>query len=119
MLLGSLLHDLGVLLGRAMVLLLRDPRRLAAAAAQIIELGAAHLAAADDLDGVDHRRIKRKDALHPLSIGNLAHREILIETGTRPPDANALIGLNAAALAFDHLVVDENRVARPEFRDFL
>src|SRR5258708_32001030 len=119
MLLGSLLHGLGVLPGRAMVLLLRDPRCFAAAAAQIIELGAAHLAAADDLDGIDHRRVKREYALHTLAVRDLAHREILIEAGARTPDANALIGLNATALAFDHLVVDENRIARPEVRDLL
>src|SRR5712691_4866105 len=65
--------------GGAMVLLLDDAGGLAAAAAQVIELGAAHLAAAHDLDRVDHRRIERKDPLHPLAVGNLAHGEVLVE----------------------------------------
>ena len=43
-------------------------RRLAAASAQIIELGAAHLAAAHDLDRVDHRRVEREHALDTLAV---------------------------------------------------
>src|SRR5262249_62408093 len=50
------------------ILLLGDAGRLAAPAAQVIELGAADLAAAHDLDGVDHRRIDREHALDPLPI---------------------------------------------------
>src|SRR5450759_2164211 len=37
-----------------------DARLLAAQSAQVIELGAAHLAAAHDLDRVDHRRVERE-----------------------------------------------------------
>src|SRR5258708_967994 len=43
-----------------------DPRRLAPAAAQIIELGPPHRATAHDLDRADPRRGERKDALDPL-----------------------------------------------------
>src|SRR5690606_16595612 len=50
---------------------LGDAGRLAATVAQVIELGAAHLAAADHLDGLDQRRIDREDALHALAVGNL------------------------------------------------
>src|SRR5438874_5169605 len=96
------------------LLLLGDARTLAAQAAQVIELGAAHLAAAHDLDRVDHRRIERKHALDALAIGNLAHGEVLVEPGAGAPDAHALIGLDAAALAFHYLVVDDERVARLE-----
>ena len=98
---------------------LDDARRLAAAAAQIIELGAAYLAAAHDLDRVDHRRIKREDALDAFAVGNLAHGEILVQPGAGAADADALIGLDAAALAFDDLDVDHDRIARLEFGDFL
>src|SRR5712691_9077684 len=117
-LLRRLLRGLA-LVGCTVVLLLRDARRLAAAAAQIIKLGAAHLAAADDLDRVDHGRIERKDALHALAVGNLAHGEVLVEARARPADANALIGLDAGALALDHLDIDENGIARREIRDLL
>src|SRR5262249_39072523 len=110
---GGLLRGLGVLL------LLSDTRRLAAPAAQVIELRATHLAAAHDLDRVDQRRVEREHALDALTVGDLAHREALIDAAARARDAHALIGLHAGALAFDHLHVDDQRVARPEVGDFL
>src|SRR3954462_11034652 len=91
------------------ILLLGDARLLAAQAAQIIELGAAHLAAAHDLDRVHHRRIQREHALHALAVGNLAYREALVDAGRRARDAHARIGLQPRALALDHLHVDDHR----------
>src|ERR1700722_16989848 len=82
-----------------MVAALGDARRLAAAIAQGIELGAAHLAAAQHLHRVDHRRIDREDALDALAIGNLTHREALVEAAAAARDAHAFVGLNAGALA--------------------
>ena len=64
-------------------LLLGDAGRLAAQAAQVIELGAADLAAAHDLDRVDHRRVEREHALDALAVGNLADREVLVEAARR------------------------------------
>src|SRR6266852_237531 len=96
------------------LLALADAGRFAAPLAQVIELGAAHLAAAHHLDRIDHRRIERKDALDALAVGDLAHGEVLVEAGARAADADALIGLDSAALALDHLVVDEDGVARLE-----
>src|SRR5437899_8642108 len=93
-----------------MVLLLRDARCFAAAAAQVIELGTTDLAAAHDLDRVDHRRIERKHALNAFAIGNLAHGEILVEAGTGAADAHAFVGLDAGAIALDHLDVDQEGV---------
>src|SRR5262245_31620903 len=116
--LGRLVHRLGAL-GTTVVLLLRDARGFAAAAAQIIELGAADLAAADDLDGIDHGRIERENALHALAVGNLAHGEILVEAGAGAADAHALIALDAGALALDHLDVHEQRVAGLKIGNFL
>src|SRR5262249_19681663 len=95
----------------AALLLLRDAGSLAAPAAQVIELGAADLAAAHDLDGVDHRRIDREHALDPLAIGDLADREVLVQSGAGAADADALVGLHTGALPFDHLDVDDHRVA--------
>src|SRR6478735_2918628 len=103
----------------AMAGALADAGFLAAQSAQVIKLGAAHLAAAHELDRVDHRRIKRKHALHALAIGNLAHGEILVEARARAADTNALISLDAGAVALDDFDIDENRVARREIRDFL
>ena len=70
---------------------LGDTRRLAAPIAQVIELGAAHLAATHDLDGVDVRRIDREDALHALAVGDLANGEALLETAAltgEPPEVD-------------------------------
>src|SRR5262249_36026911 len=114
--LRGLLHRLG---GCAMVLLLHNARRFAAPSAQEGELGAAHFAAAHNLDGVDHRGIERKDAFHAFAIGDLANGKILVQAGTGAPDADALIGLDARALALDHLIVDEQRIAWAEIGNLL
>src|ERR1700744_5801094 len=66
--------------------LLDDAGRLAAQIAQIIQLGATHLAAAHHLDGVDHRRHDREDALDAFAVGDLAHGEALIEPATGTAD---------------------------------
>src|SRR6266508_1563684 len=117
--LGRFLGLVRALLGAAVVLLLADARGFAAATAQIIKLRAPYLAAAHELDRVDHRRIERKHALHAFAVGNLAHREILVQARARAPDANALIGLDARALALHNLDVDEDGVARRKIRDLL
>src|SRR5262249_8390812 len=101
------------------LLLLDDAGGFAAPAAQVIELGAAHFAAAHDLDRVDHRRIEREHALDALAVGNFSYREVLVEPAAGAADAHALIGLHTAAVALDHLDVDEHRVAGPEGGDFL
>src|ERR1700751_3447303 len=102
---------------RAAVRAFGDAGRLAAAIAQIIELGAPHLAAPEDFDRVDHRRIDGENALHALAIGDLPHREVLVEAIAAARDAHAFIRLNAGALAFRDLHVDDDRVAGLELRD--
>src|SRR6059058_1351892 len=98
---------------------LDDAGRLAAQVAEIIQLGAAHLAAAHHLDRVDHRRHHREHAFHALAVGNLSHREALVEPAAGTADADAFIGLHARAVAFDHLDVDDHGVAGSEFRNLL
>src|SRR5262249_49479840 len=105
--------------GGGAVLLLDDAGRLAAQIAQVIELGAAHLAAAHHLDRVDHRRQHGEHALHALAIGDLAHPHALVDAAAGPADAHAFIGLHAGAIAFDHLDVDDHGVARRETRNLL
>src|SRR5215467_5301960 len=109
----------GLFLAAAMRLALEDAGRLAAPSAQVIELGPAHLAAAHDLDRVDHRRVEREHALDALAVRDLAHREALVEAVTGAADAYALVGLHAGALALHHLDVDDKRVARGEIGDVL
>src|SRR5688572_3290166 len=67
-------RGIGVLAGTG-VAALRDARRFAGAPTQIIELGAADGTAADDLDRIDVRRIKREDALDALPEADLADGE--------------------------------------------
>src|SRR4029077_18222329 len=93
--------------GGLAVLLLDDAGRLAAQLAQVIQLGATHLAAAHHLDRVDHRRHHREDALDAFAVGNLADGEALVEPAAGTADADPFIGLHAGALAFDHLDVDD------------
>src|ERR1700676_4211042 len=103
----------------AVGLLLDDAGRLAAQIAQVIQLGAAYLAAAHHGDRVDHRRHHREYPFHAFAIGNLAHRETLVEPAAGAADADAFIGLYARAVAFDHLDVDDHGVAGSEFRNRL
>ena len=73
----------GVQAAGARIRALEDAGRLAAAAAQIIELRATHLAAAEDLDLGDVGRVDREHALHALAVGNLADGEVLVDAGAR------------------------------------
>ena len=103
--------------GGAVILLLDDAGRLAAQVAQVIELRAADLAAAHDLDRVRSSANDREDALHALAVGNLADGEALVQAAAGAGDADALIGLDAGTVAFADLHVDDDGVARLEFRD--
>src|SRR5215207_4819261 len=96
---------------------LGDARLFAPQPAQIVELGAADLAATHDLDRVDHRRMEREHPLDSFAIGDLADREVLVETTPGAADADAFIGLHARTLTFDHLDVHGHGVARPEIRN--
>src|SRR2546423_10174869 len=109
----------GLRFRRAAFLLFGDARLLAAQTAQVIQLGAAHFAAAHDLDRVHHRRIKREYALDALTVGNLADREALVDAAARASNADALVGLHARAVALAHLDVHDHGIAGPEIRDFL
>src|SRR5262249_31954511 len=91
-----------------------DARRLAGAAAQVIELGPPHRAAPHHVDRGDPRRIEREDALDPFAVGNLAQGEVRVEPGILAGDAHPLEGLDALALAFDDLDADAHGVARLE-----
>src|ERR1700687_4921878 len=83
----------------AVLLALADAGRLAAQAAQVIELGAPDLAAPHHLDRVDHRRIERKHALDAFAIRDFPHGEAFAQAAAGSADAHALIGLHARALA--------------------
>src|SRR6185437_380505 len=93
---------------------LEDTGRLAATVAQVIELGAADLAALQDLDAVEIGAQHREDALDALAVGNLANREALVEAVAGAGDDDALIGLQALFFAFTNLHPDLDGVAMGE-----
>ena len=110
-LLGLLGDQLALGLG-----VLGDAARLAAQVAQVIELGAAHDALADDLDLPDARAVEREHALDAFAEADLAHRERGVHAGVLAGDAEAFIDLQALAVAFLHLDVHAQRVAGLEAR---
>src|SRR3981189_1520670 len=105
--------------GGTVRLLLDDAGRLAAQVAQVIQFCATHLAAAHHVDRVDHRRHHGEYALDAFAVGDLADGEALVEPAAGTADADALIGLHAGALAFDHLDVDDHGIAGAKLRNRL
>src|SRR5690606_19750672 len=71
---------------------LDDTSRLTATVAQVVELGAADLTAADDFDALDQRRVDREHALDAFAVRDLADGEVLLEARTRARDADAVVG---------------------------
>jgi hypothetical protein len=94
--------------------LLFDARRLAGAIAQVVELGATHVAATLDLDAGDQRRVGLEGTLDALARGNLAHDEVRVEAAIALGDDHAFEGLDALAVAFDHIHVDDHGIAGSE-----
>ena len=96
---------------------LADPGALADAVAQVVELGAADVAAGGDLDLLDLRRVHGERALHADAERLLADGEGLARAVALALDDDALEDLGAAARALDDLEVDADAVARLEVRD--
>src|SRR4029450_5254604 len=99
------------------VALLADLGGLTDAIAQVVELGAAGGAPADDLDLGDGRCVERKRALDTDAIADLAHLERLADTRARAADDDALEHLNPLLGALDHADVDLERVTGGEVGD--
>ena len=112
---GGLLEQSGLdrLLG-AHVAALAHACALAHALAQVVELGAANIAARGDLHALDLGRMQGKRALHAHAEGLLAHGEGLARAVALALDHDALEHLHAAARALDDLEVDLDPVSRRE-----
>ena len=102
---------------RAHVAALADAGALADAAAQVVELRAAHVTAGGDLDALDLRRVHGERALHADAEGLLADREGLAHALALALDDDALEDLRAATRALDDLEVDLHAVAGREAGD--
>ena len=91
---------------------LGDTRGFTTARAQVIQLGAAYSATADNGDLVDVGRVQRENTLHTFAKGDLADRE---RTGDAlavlAADADAFVILHTRTRAFGHLEADANGVA--------
>src|SRR6185437_16237220 len=98
-------------------LLFADARGLTGEIAEVVELCAAHTAAAHYYDLGEHRAVHREDALDADAVGNLAHGEGLAHTSAATSDANALEGLNALLFAFTDADVHPQGVAGTEAGD--
>jgi len=110
------------LIGRAMSTLvprkplLSQARRLALAPAKVVELGAAHMGVAEDLDLFDARGMERKGTLHADAMGSDAtHSKVGVGT---PTPANAHDGpahqLDALPFPLDDTKVDLDVIANSE-----
>src|SRR4051812_3582730 len=90
---------------------------LADATAQVVELGAADVAASGHLDLLDLRRVQRERALDADAEGLLADREGLAHPLALALDDHALEDLRAAPRALDDLEVDLDAVPGLEAGD--
>src|SRR6478609_6400749 len=96
------------------VALLADLGSLAAQTTQVVELRAAHVTTADDLDVVDDRRVQREGALDADAERDLADGEGLADAAAVATDDDALEDLDTRARALDDLDVDLEGVAGAE-----
>src|SRR5947209_12923822 len=107
----------GVVSARDGLALLLDLGGLAAQLAEVVELGAAHVAARHDLDLLHDRGVHREGALDTDAEADLADGEGLADPAALAPDDDALEDLDAGAVALDHADVDLDGVTRPERGD--
>ncbi len=84
--------------------------------AQVIQLGLTHVAATLDLDRINDLAMGLEHAFYAETVRNLAHRESGIDAGILDGDNDAFIGLDAFAIAFLNLYVNDDGVAWTEFR---
>src|SRR5690606_9703904 len=74
-----------------------DARRLARAVAQVVQLGAAHVAAALDFDAGDLRRIQLERTFDGFARGDLADDERRVQATVALGDDDAFVGLHTLA----------------------
>src|SRR5438105_2063027 len=72
-----------------------DPSRLARTLAQVVQLGAADVAAALDFDRREQRAVHLEGALHAFAAADLAHDEAGVQPAVALGDHHAFIGLHA------------------------
>jgi hypothetical protein len=81
---------------------------------QVVQLGAAHAAAAHDLDVGEHGAVEREDALDADAVRDLADRERRAHTRSRAGRCRPLERLDALLSPFLYAHVHAQRVTGPE-----
>ena len=94
--------------------LLLDTGSLTRELAQIVQLGATHLAVLVHLDAVNVGRLQGEDTLHAHGTRHLTNGETLLLTMTADLDDHATIELNTLLSTLDNFVTNSNSVARCE-----
>src|SRR5215475_10118359 len=99
---------------RGLLAKLLDLGLLASEFAQVVELGAADVAARDDLDPVDDGGVERVGPLDADTEAHLAHRERLLQAGALATDDYALEDLHTGPVALNDAGVHLDGVAGAE-----
>ena len=97
--------------------LLLDLGGLAHAVAQIVQLGAAHAALADNLHGLHVGGVQGEHALHTYAVGNAAHGEGLADAAALAGDHGAFELLDTLPVAFTDVHVHADGVTDGELGD--
>src|ERR1019366_3628067 len=85
---------------------------------QIVQLGAAYAACADDIDMVHHLGVYREDTLHALAETDLADGDALAHARAIAGNQDAFEGLEALFLAFLDLDVNLDGVTGAKLGEF-
>ena len=93
-----------------MVPLLRDPGGFPTEAPEVVELGPADPAPANDLDALHGRGMEGEDTLDTDSGRDLPNHEGLSDTTTPPADADPFKGLDPLFLPFTDAVKNPDRI---------
>src|SRR5699024_3651781 len=86
----------------------------------VVEVRAADLAVARDLDLVDARRVNQECPLDADAVGgHAANGDVLVDATAAAPDYDTLEHLDTLAVTLDHLRVNANGIAGAELRNIL
>src|SRR5256885_15626801 len=91
--------------------------RLAAALAQVVQLGTTHITATLDFDAGDQGRVGLERTLHAFTAGDLAHGEAAVQATVALGDHHAFVSLHALAAAFDHVHAHDDEIGRASCRE--
>src|SRR5690606_37884950 len=99
--------------------LLLDACGLAGALAQVVKLGATHIAATLHFDRANRGAVGLEHALDAFTVGDLAHGERRVDAPIALGDDDAYVRLRTLAVALLHRDFHDDRIARPEVRNLL